>query len=304
MVAMALRASLAACLAWGLYGQVQAQTTALLTSQAAPMSEAVATTVPVTLTVAQMVERNAAARGGLEAWKKIRTMAWTGYAVAVNEPERKLPFLLEQQRPASTRFEIANAGQKAVRVFNEADGWKLRATSTSKPELKSFGEDELRFAQGAQVIDGPLMHWVERGASLALRGRDTWEGRPAWVLEIKTAEGDVHRLWLDAETFLEVRLDRSFRSSTGQTSVSQVLYRDYRMFDGLQMPVVVETVGSDNQAANRLVIERVALNPALDANTFVRPNLPVARRAGAVTVDTRAAAQTRLPQPLRPVGAP
>jgi len=29
------------------------------------------------LTAAQIVEKNAAARGGLEAWRKIQTMSWT-----------------------------------------------------------------------------------------------------------------------------------------------------------------------------------------------------------------------------------
>jgi hypothetical protein len=274
-----LRATAAAWLAGGLLGLALAQP-----AEPAP-------------TAAQLVEKNASARGGVEAWQKIRTMAWTGYAVGASEPERKLPFLLEQQRPASTRFEIVSDGQKSVRVFSQTDGWKLHPGSNGKPELQPYSADELKFAQGAQVIDGPLMDFAARGSSFTLAGRETLDGREAWLLQVRTPEGAQHRLWLDAETFLELRLERSFRNSAGQRAVSTVSYHDYRPFEGLQLPVVVETGAAQDKTFNRLVIERVALNPPLDANAFVRPGLPANRRAGAAVVDTRSAA---LPAPPRP----
>lgn len=248
-------------------------------------------------TAAQLIESNALAKGGLPAWQKIQSMAWTGYAVGASEPERKMPFLLEQQRPASTRFELMVDGQKSVRVFSESEGWKMRATSSGKPEVLDYSPDELKFAQGSQVIVGPLMDFVARGSSIALVGRDTIDGRSCYVLEVKTPEHDMHRVWLDAETFLEQRLDRSFRNSAGKFTVSTVLYHDYQAFEGLQLPVVVETGSVNDKVFNRLVIERVAINPVLEANTFVKPPMPVSRHAGAVVLDTRSAAVVKPPQP-------
>jgi hypothetical protein len=281
-----VRASIACWLASGLLGMALAQP------------------VEPSLTAAQLVEKNAKAKGGLEAWQKIRTMAWTGYAVGAGATERKMSFLLEQQRPASTRFEIMAEGQKSVRVFSANDGWKMRASSGGKPELQTYSPDELRFAQGAHVIDGPLMDFVAKGNSVTLVGHDVLEGRGTYLLEVKTPEGDTHRIWLDAETFLELRLDRSFHNSAGKNVLSTVMYRDYRLFEGLQIPVVWETATTNEQSFNRLVIERVALNPPLDANTFVRPAMPVSRRAGAAMVDTRAAASSALPKLPRPVSPP
>jgi hypothetical protein len=252
-------------------------------------------------TAAQLVEKNAAVRGGLEAWKKIRTMAWTGYAVAASESERKMPFLLEQQRPASTRFELMTDGQKSIRVFNASEGWKMRATASGRPELQDYSPDELKFAQGSQVIDGPLMDMVARGSSITLAGQDTLDGHKCYVLEIRTPEGEAHRLWLDAETYLEQRLDRSFHNSAGKAMVSSVLYRDYRVFEGLQIPVLVESGAASDKSFNRLVIERVALNPELNAGTFTKPPAAVSRRAGAALVDTRSAGLNQAP---RPAGSP
>lgn len=241
------------------------------------------------LTAPQIVEKNAAARGGMDAWRKINTMAWTGYVESDSEPDRKMPFLLEQRRPGHVRFEIIAAGQKSVRVFSEMQGWKLRATSSGKPELQPYTADELEFARGAQVIDGPLMDFVTKGSVITLADIDAVDGRKAYVLDVKPPLGETRRVWVDAESFLETRLERRFRTTAGQAAVSTVLYRDYRSFEGLKLPVTIETGPVSGKSANRLVIERVALNPPLDEHTFDRPTVPITRRGGAV-VDTRGAA--------------
>ena len=242
---------------------------------------------PPVLAVSEIVARNAAARGGTEAWQQLRTMVWTGYVQSAAQPNAKLSFLLEQERPQKTRFEVLAEGQKSVRVFNETDGWKVRVSSGGKPEMQAFSADERRFAQGTQVIDGPLMDAAARGRPLTLLGYDRVEDHAAYVLEAKDEEGEVQRIWVDAQSFLELRLDRSFRSSAGQSSMSTVLYRDYRAFEGLQIPVLVESGAANDATPNRMVIERVALNPPLDAETFARPALPASRHAGATVVDLR-----------------
>ena len=96
-------------------------------------------------------------------------MAWAGHVESSNG--RSLPFQLAQQRPDNTRFEIVAEGQKSVRVFDGTQGWKMRQTSGGRPEVLPYSEDELRFARGAQVIEGPLMDYVaRRGAVITWRG--------------------------------------------------------------------------------------------------------------------------------------
>lgn len=260
-----------------------------LASSFAGVAQAALTEPAISISAAQLVERNANAKGGVDAWQKIKTMAWTGYALGGSEPKRKLSFMLEQQRPASTRFEIVSDGQKSVRVFRGDDGWKMRIAYGGKPELQAYSPDELKFARGSQVIVGPLMDFAAKGSNFKLAGQDAVDGRKAYVLEVNTPEGDVHRVWVDAETYLESRLDRGFRNAAGKSVFSTVLYRDYRPFEGLQIPVVVETATTSDKSFNRLVIERVALNPPLDANTFAKPDMAAVRHLGAAVVDTRSA---------------
>ena len=242
------------------------------------------------ITAAEIVAKNAAARGGVQAWSKIQTMAWAGHVESANAPGRNMPFMLEQMRPNRTRFELMADGKKSVRVYDGSGGWKQRPNATTGvPETLPYSDDELKFAHGAQVIDGPLMDYVAKGAAVSFGGYAMAENRRAYIVDVKLPSGGKHRVWVDAETFLEVRHERQVREIGGQLGTVSVIFRDYHDFEGLQIPTTIETGPAPGGAQNKLVIERVALNPQLDERMFVMPVQLSARRRG-VTVDTRGAA--------------
>src|SRR5260370_38353177 len=102
------------------------------------------------LSASAIVDKNVAARGGLQAWRAVHTMSFAGKmgaggnrraALPVPAQDRKsgplvvptrpvdevqLPFVMEVARPRKMRFELVFNGQTAVRVFDGANAWKLR----------------------------------------------------------------------------------------------------------------------------------------------------------------------------------
>jgi len=250
--------------------------------------------------VAEIVKRNAAARGGVEDWKKLQTMVWAGHTESSNAPDRKLSFLLELKRPASMRFEIVSPAGKLVRIYDGTKGWKVHPDSNGIPDVKDYSVDELAFARSAQIIDGPLMDIVAKGGNLRLLGTENLGDRKAFVLESRLPSGDVDRVWVDAESFLELRLDREIHMSGGRTAVSTIMFHDYRPFKGLQIPVIVETGSGPGNATDKLVIEKVALDPQIDDKTFAKPEVG-SRRHGGVIVDARGAPPAQAqPQATQP----
>jgi hypothetical protein len=245
------------------------------------------------ITAAQIIEKNAAARGGVDAWSKIQTMAWAGHVDTPEIPGRNVPFILEQKRPASTRFQINIENQKSVRIYDGANGWKLRPRSGGMPEVQPYTADELNFAHDAQVISGPLMDDVAKDASVELSGVDAIEGRAAYVLTVRLKTGATHRLWVDAETFLEVKYSRDFRTASDQPATATVSYRDYHAFDGLKIPLTIEGSPAKDKTAIKIIIERVALNPPLDERAFAKPDVPRTHGNG-VTIDTRGPSTTTI----------
>jgi hypothetical protein len=239
------------------------------------------------LTAEQIVEKNVAARGGLEAWRKIQTMIWIGHMESEHAPMPGLQFTMEQKRPNKTHFEVRTIGERNVRMFDGAQGWKMGPGHGGGPSVKPYTPQEVKFARDAQGIDGPLIDYQAKGNTVALEGIDELEGRKAYRLSVRLASGDTQRVWIDAVNFLDIRYDRHADGPSGAASTVSLFYRHYKTVEGLQIPSVIETAAGSGMKADRMVIERVALNPPLSDREFTRPDGRVRREAIAPGVRTR-----------------
>jgi hypothetical protein len=222
------------------------------------------------LSAEQIVEKNVAARGGLEAWRKIQTMIWFGHIESAHAPMPSVQFILQQERPNKIRFEINAMGDKTLRVFDGRQGWKLRA-SRGRPDVSPYTLEEVRFEQSGPGIDGVLIDYSAKGSSVEVAGVDDLDKRQAYHLVLRTASGEVQQVWVDTQTFLEVRYDRTAPAAADASRTVTVVYRDYHTFEGVKIPSVIETGGKTGNTPDRMVIEKVVLNPRLDAGTFSEP---------------------------------
>jgi outer membrane lipoprotein-sorting protein len=244
--------------------------------------------VPARLSAEQIVAKNVTARGGLDAWHNVQTMVWLGHIESTHATVPSMLFMLSQKRPNKMRFEINAMGDKSLRVFDGAQGWRLRPAH-GQPDVQPFSIDEVRFAQGSAGIDGPLIDYAAKGSTVSLAGVDQIENRKAYHLLVRTASGETQHVWVDTETFLEIRYDRSAGGVAGNVPRTvSVVYRDYKITDGLQIPSIIETGAGPGSTPDRMVIERVAVNPPLEDRTFAEPGgqrgaqrvaLPPRRRA-------------------------
>jgi len=222
------------------------------------------------LTAEQLIEKNVAARGGAEAWRKIDTMIWTGHMQSEHAPVPVMTFVMEQKRPNKTRFEIDAMGQKTLRLFDGAHGWKLKPNREGGPDAKPYTPQEVTFAFRAQAIDGPLIDYQAKGNVATLEGIDEVEGHKAFRLKVQLASGETDHVWIDAHTFLDVKYERPSYGPPGTPSTVSIFYRDYKVVEGLAIPAVIETASAPGKTPDRMVIDRVALNPPLDDRIFTK----------------------------------
>ena len=106
----------------------------------------------------------------------------------------------------------------------------------------------------AQVIDGLLIDHQAKGIAVALDGVDEIEGRKAYRLGVKLPSGVSHHVWIDAETFLDIKYDRVSRNALGRSATTWVSYRDYRTIDGLQIPSVIELGAANGHMRMRAAV--------------------------------------------------
>lgn len=225
---------------------------------------------PARLSAAEILAKNEAARGGLQAWRNVQTMMWFGHIESTHATVPGMLFMLAQKRPNKTRFEINAMGDKTVRVFDGTQGWRLHPAHGG-PEVQPYSIDEVRFAQGAPGLDGPLIDSAAKGSSVTLEGVDEVEKHRAYHLRVQTGAGETQHVWVDAQTFLEIRYDRTVGGRGGPGRTVSVMYRNYKATDGLQVPTIIETGVGSGGTPDRMVIERVAVNPPIDDRIFKEP---------------------------------
>jgi hypothetical protein len=201
---------------------------------------------------------------------EIRKAVQEGKPVAQTEQVIQLPFQMDLKRPTMTRLEIPFQGATAVQVFDGTNGWKLRPF-LGRREVESFSQDELKRAGSQQELDGPLFNYAAKGTKVELEGGELVEGRSAYKLKLTLKNGDVRHLWLDAQTFLDVKIDSAPRRMDGKLRTVVTYFRNYKPVDGLLIAHELDTAVEGMPGAQRIFIEKVALNPALDPSRFAKP---------------------------------
>jgi hypothetical protein len=268
------------------------------------------------LSAAQIVDRNVAARGGLEAWRAVKTMSFAGKlgaggnqratlevpspAQAVGRKggqsipslrpaeEMQLPFLMELARPRKMRFELQFNGQTALQVYDGAQGWKLRPF-LNRRVIETYTADELKLSSAQADLDGPLVDYAAKGTRVELAGTEKVEDRDTYKIKMTMRSDQVLHVWIDAQTFLEAKIQGQPRRMDGTDHPTEVYFRDYRQVEGLQIPFVLETrvlpvaktatgLRDVPVPPERIKIEKVVVNPKFDGALFSKPDAALSAR--------------------------
>jgi Outer membrane lipoprotein-sorting protein len=226
---------------------------------------------PANVSATEIVSRNVSARGGLAAWRAVQTMSYSGKMEAGGKQNVQLPFVLELKRPRKTRAEIEFANyDKAVQVYDGTNGWKLRPF-LGRRDVEPFTPDEMKAASMEFELDGPLVDHEIKGSQVALEGVETVEGHDAYKLKLTMKGGQVRHIWVDTQTFLEVKIEGAPRRMDGKMRTVEVYYRDYKNVNGLMVPYVLETTVQGVRQSHKMMVETVVVNAKLDDSLFTRP---------------------------------
>ncbi len=289
------RQSLGSCISLAFAFSLAAQTNA-------PISRA-------NLSATEIADKNVAARGGLQAWHAVQTMSLAGKLGAggnqratlplptggksmpktiVNSrpaDEAQLPFVMELARPRKMRFELQFAGQTAIQVYDGANGWKLRPY-LNRRVVEPYTEEETRMSSMQADLDGPLVDYAAKGTQIELAGMEKVEDRDTYKLKLTMKNGSAIHVWVDAETFLEAKMEGQPRRLDGVEHPVETYFRDYRAVNGLQIPFLLETkvlpvaqtktgLKDTPVPTEKTVIEKVMVNPKTDESHFAKPELGV-----------------------------
>jgi outer membrane lipoprotein-sorting protein len=234
------------------------------------------------LSAAQVVDKNISARGGLDKWRSVTTLTLSGTMEAGGTKNASLPFTMKMKRGHKSRLEIQFQNQTAVQVFNGKQGWKQRPF-LGRDDVEPYTSAEAKQAEATEELDGPLIDYARKGSTVALAGTDTVDGHASYVLQVTDKHGAERKVWIAADTFLEVKMEAEPRKLDGRMHDVSVYFRDYLTEGGVKLPKVLETVveGHKNKhdaiSTHKMSIEHVAVNAVIDDAQFERPLATVAQ---------------------------
>jgi outer membrane lipoprotein-sorting protein len=233
----------------------------------------------------QIIAKNVAARGGLQTWRAVQTLSMSGkMGAGGNErstfaatgvradggklstrpkEEAQLPFRLELKRSRKSRLELDFHGQTAVQVYDGTNGWKLRPF-LNRHEVEPYTPDEIKAATLQADLDGPLV----KGTKAELEGMEKVEGKDNYRLRLTFKNGQTQRIWIDAQTFLETKMEGTPRRLDGKYHPVEIFSRDFRKVNGLMVPYVLETKVQGVPQTEKIGIENVIVNPKLEDSRF------------------------------------
>ena len=269
-----------------------------------PLLAAARKTPAARLSAAQVVKKHVSARGGLQAWRAVQTLSLSGKMDAgagdsvtrsvrvargpgaatqktrreiaagahkgEAEKQVQLPFTLARQRPNKSRLEIEFAGKTAVQVYDGTNGWKLRPY-LNRNDVDPFTPQEAKTEAENADVDGLLIDSAAKGTKVELEGVEPVEGHDAYKLKLTTRTGTVKHIWIDAHSFLDVKVEGVPRRMDGKMRSVWVYQRDFRSVHGVMIPFVLETIVDGYPQTHKIVLDKVAVNPKLDAAAFAKP---------------------------------
>lgn len=181
--------------------------------------------------------------------------------------DRETRFILHAARPDRLRVETLGERGSLVRAYDGVHApWKK--ADPLAPPRRLGAEEELDFLLDAD-FDSPLFAPARRGISLDPAGEVVIDGRRAHRLLALLRRSELVTLYVDAETMLVTRRDRT-KKLRGRELVLETRYSDFAETAGVLLPRRIHTTVA-GRLLHDTVIESIDANPELPEDFFAPP---------------------------------
>lgn len=217
------------------------------------------------LSLEQILDRNLAAVGG-PAIQDIRTVKMTAIMVVGGNMEVPMTTLL--RRPNLVRTEMLYQGQVVVTAFDGTTAWMMPPGSQDPRQLDEKAAAGLASADLDSSI-GALAALKAAGHKFELVSKEEVNGKPAYKIRVTRKNGTVTMYFLDAESFLPVKMISNL-PQMGQNLEVESYPSDYSKEGPL---VVAHSIDNRVQGRSmmRVTVKKVEINTEMDDAVFRAP---------------------------------
>ena len=224
-------------------------------------------------TADEVVEKHLAALGGRAALAKLQSRQMvgtitlslptggdvTGSVEALNAVPNKARTLI--------KLDLTALGAGPIQIdqrFNGTAGYMLDSMQGDRPIVGSQLEN-----MKSAAFPTAFLNYKERGATVELKGKEKVGGKDAYVLIVTPKDGAVARQYVDAESYLLVRMVATVDvPGMGALDQTSDLF-DQRDVDGVKVPFLVKSTSAAQSFT--INVTKVEHNVTVDEKLFVKP---------------------------------
>ncbi|WP_354362832.1 hypothetical protein [Undibacterium sp. GrIS 1.8] len=223
------------------------------------------------LSVDDLVSKNIAARGGIDAIHAMQTLRLSG-KLLVNQGQIELAFVQSFKRKGKVRQEASVQGMTQVQAYDGKQGWQIDPFGGRKDPEKMADDSSKGMAESVNEFDGALTDWQAKGVVVSYLGTEDVEGTLAHKIKLQRPNADVEYIYLDPDYFLEIRI-LSQRVEHGVQLAIETNFGDYEKVSGVFIPFSVDVGKKGSSDRQKIVVEKAELNVALDDSMFTFPDV-------------------------------
>ncbi len=215
----------------------------------------------------EILDGHFAAIGGKDKIAKVQSIKMTGKQQA---GPQEVALSILWKRPDKVRIEFSIQGMTGVQAYDGKTGWMVMPF-LGKTEPEAMTGDDLRSAtEQADLLEGPLYNWKEKGHQVELIGKESIEGTDAWKLKVTRKGGEVTHYYLEAESLLQIKADGK-RKRGDQEIEFESSIGDYKEVGGILFPHSIEQKPKGAPAGAMITIDAIEIDPEIPDALFAMP---------------------------------
>ena len=227
-------------------------------------------------TADEVIAKSLEARGGLAKLKAIQAIRMTG---KMSMGPMELPMVIEMKRPASFRADVTVQGTLAVQAYDGTTAWGIPPMGPG--QAQALPAEAAKEMANQADMDGPLVDYKAKGHQVELLGQEKVESSDAYRLKVTKKSGDVEYYFLDAHSYLPVRVEAK-RTVQGTEIEGASTIGDYKEAGGFLWPYSIQNAAKGQPEKQTITVLTIEINPTLDDARF---KMPAAKPADAPKKD-------------------
>jgi len=226
-------------------------------------------------TADEIVEKYLAALGGRAAFSKVKSRSSKG-SIVVSSPVGDLVGTIEvlNQAPNKSRtfvqLDLSGVGLGKVVQDQRFDGTGGYVIDTLQGNREITSGDQFESMKNGS-FPNPLLTYKEAGMTVELAGKEKVGEREAYVLVVKPKSGPASRQYIDAESYLPIKVVTKVNApqAGGEIEQTQEMF-DFKEVDGIKIPFRIKT--SNPLQTLTVTISQVEHNTPIDQSLFSKPD--------------------------------